>query len=74
MNAMTGIITTVAGNGVIGSAGDGGKAIIANLYNPRGICLDTSGRMYIADSLNHRIRMVINGIMWTLAGTYQCFL
>ena len=72
VNAVTGIITTVAGNGVIGSSGDGKSATSANLYNPRGICVDSSGSMYIADSANHRIRMVINGIMWTLAGTDNC--
>ena len=68
VNAVTGIITTVAGNGVLGSAGDGASAKSANLNYPKGICLDSSGKLYIADTSNNRIRVVINGIISTLAG------
>ena len=68
VNLVTKIISTVAGNGVAGSAGEGVSAISANLNLPTGICLDSSGILYIADTNNNRIRMVINGYISTLAG------
>lgn len=63
IDAKTGIITTVAGTGLIGFkgggySGDGGPAIFALLKFPRGITLDDAGNLFIADSLNHRIRGV----------------
>src|SRR5438309_629306 len=54
--AATGIITTVAGNGSFTFAGDGGAATGASLNQPRGVALDASGNLYIADQFNHRIR------------------
>ena len=54
----TGIITTVAGNGVAGFTGDGGPADSAELNQTRGIALDHFGNLYIADIQNHRIRKV----------------
>jgi sugar lactone lactonase YvrE len=54
----SGIITTVAGNGTAGYAGDGGAAILAQLYRPFGLAADSSGNLYIADSYNYRIRKV----------------
>jgi sugar lactone lactonase YvrE len=65
-----GIITTVAGNGVLGFAGDGGLATNANLRYPHGVALDAAGDLFIADSSNRRIREVdTNGFIWTVAGT-----
>jgi sugar lactone lactonase YvrE len=52
----TGIITTAAGNGQIGDAGDGGPAINASLNNPMGIAVDGKGNLYIADTGNNCIR------------------
>jgi sugar lactone lactonase YvrE len=68
--ATTGIITTVAGNGIYGYAGDGGAATSAILYNPHGVALDASGNLYIADTVNNRVRRVAatTGIITTLAG------
>lgn len=55
----TGVITTVAGSGVAGYAGDGGLATSARLDAPQGICIDrVRGRLYIADTLNHVVRVV----------------
>lgn len=54
----TGIITTVAGNGQIGYAGDGGPAISASLNVPMGIAADGDGYLYIADTGNNCIRRV----------------
>jgi NHL repeat len=66
----TGIITTVAGNGTEGYIGDGGPATSATLNHSNGVALDESGNIYIADSANHRIRMMTKsiGIISTLAG------
>ena len=67
----TGIITTVAGNGRSqGFAGDQGPASSARFLYPRGLTFDTDGNLYIADTLNDRIRMVSqNGTVTTVAGT-----
>ncbi len=64
-----GIITTVAGNGATGFAGDGGPATSAKLYYPTSVAIDALGTFYIADSNNHRIRAVSPaGIISTFAG------
>jgi sugar lactone lactonase YvrE len=64
-----GIISTVAGNGSLGFGGDGGAAASASLNNPRGVAVDASGNLYIADFLNQRIRKVnTSGIISTVAG------
>ena len=55
----SGIIHTVAGNGVGGYSGDGGPADSAEIYGPEGIAIDTCGNLYIADDGNNRIRKVI---------------
>ena len=70
VNASTGIISTVAGNGISGFGGDGGLATDANLYEPSGIALDALGNLYIADSHNNRIRKVDanTSIISTVAG------
>jgi uncharacterized protein (TIGR03437 family) len=66
----TGIISTVAGNGGAGYAGDGGPATSAQLYNPLGVAVDGSGNIYIGDSTNNRVRKVSSsGIITTVAGT-----
>ena len=53
-----GTITTVAGNGTWGFGGDNGPATSAQLNNPQGAALDSTGNLYIADTSNHRIRKV----------------
>ncbi|WP_167434103.1 cadherin-like beta sandwich domain-containing protein [Paenibacillus silvae] len=70
INATTGIITTVAGNGFAGYSGDGGAATTAQLGIPYGIALDSKDNLYIADMNNHRIRKVDakTGIITTVAG------
>ncbi len=66
----SGIITTVAGIGGSGFGGDGGPAAGAWLNTPRGVTVDTSGNVYIADTYNQRIRRVDgSGIITTVAGT-----
>jgi DNA-binding beta-propeller fold protein YncE len=64
-----GIITTVAGNGVGGFTGDGGPATTAELNQPTSVAIAQDGTIYIADSLNNRIRHVdAHGIITTIAG------
>jgi len=54
-----GVITTIAGNGTFGFAGDGGPATNAEFYAPLKIAVDASGRVYVADTNNSRIRVLI---------------
>src|ERR1700674_43710 len=54
----TGTITTVAGTGVSGYTGDGGKATAATLWYPLGVALDSSGNLFIADDFNNVLRKV----------------
>ena len=54
----TNIITTVAGDGDHGYLGDDGPATSAKLDKPSGVVVDSLGNIYIADTENHRIRMV----------------
>jgi hypothetical protein len=64
----TGTITTVAGS-ERGYGGDGGPATEANLSGPRGIAVDSSGNIYIADTGNLRVRKVdTTGTITTVAG------
>ena len=58
ISAGSGIITTIAGNGVAGFSGDGGPATSASLSGNFGAAVGTSGNLYIADSTNNRIREV----------------
>ena len=65
-----GNIFTVAGTGQFGYSGDGGPAAEARLTQPRGLAVDGSGNLYIADAGNHRIRKVdASGVITTAAGT-----
>ena len=65
-----GIISTVAGNGLQGSNGDGGPATNAQLSQAYGVVADNSGNIYIGDQGNHNIRLVNSaGIITTYAGT-----
>src|SRR5262249_29052303 len=52
VDAVTGIITTVAGTGVVGSGGDGGTATAATLGGPTGVAVDAAGNLFIADTGN----------------------
>ena len=69
VDAFNGIVTTIAGIGISGSGGDLGLAREADLYQPEDVAVDDLGRVYIADTGNHLIRMVdTEGIIDTLAG------
>ena len=65
-----GIITTIAGTGEVGAAGDGGPAIQAQLIIPTGVAIGPDGTLYIADPPSFRVRKVSrDGIIATVAGT-----
>ncbi len=65
-----GILSTVAGNGFQGYAGDGGTASAAQLNCPMGLALDRLGNLFIADDSNHCIRKVnTSGVISTFGGT-----
>src|SRR4029077_18913774 len=70
LDASTGVISTVAGNGTSGFAGDGGPATAAKLGYTPGFAWDSAGNLFLADQNNHRIRRVdaISGIITTVAG------
>lgn len=64
-----GVITTLAGNGVPGFTGDHGPARMAQLNNPQGIAVDSSGNVHVADTGNNRIRRIsTDGTIRTIAG------
>ncbi|MCK6685690.1 MAG: hypothetical protein L6R30_25095 [Thermoanaerobaculia bacterium] len=69
--AGSGVISTAAGNGSPGFSGDGGPATEAALANPSAVVTDISGNLYIADTVNQRIRRVdvASGVISTVAGT-----
>ena len=57
IDAATGIVTTIAG-GRLGGEGDGGPATEAGLDRPHGCGIDAQGNIFVADSNNHRVRVV----------------
>ena len=69
-----GTITTVAGNGTSSYSGDGGPATNAQL-GPRGVAVDASGNLFIADAANKRVRKVaVGGTITTVAGNGAVYL
>jgi hypothetical protein len=65
-----GIIQTVAGTGAPGFGGDGGLGVTALLNSPSGVAVDSNGNVYISDSGNNRIRMLVPaGLISTVGGS-----
>jgi len=72
VDAVTGVITTLAGTGQARFSGDGGPAAQAALNEPSALVMgDDDRRLYIADQSNHRVRMIDlrTGVIQTVAGT-----
>ena len=66
--AKGGVISTIAGNGTAGNGGDGGAGTSAQLASPMGLAVDTSGNVYVSDSLNAKVRKISGGVISTVAG------
>jgi uncharacterized protein (TIGR03437 family) len=65
-----GTVSTVAGTGSPGYTGDGDTSLALQLHGPAGLALDRDGNLYLADTLNHRVRMLTpGGVLSTAAGT-----
>jgi sugar lactone lactonase YvrE len=66
----TGVITTVAGTGIMGYTGDGGLATAADLNRPTGLAMDGAGNLYISDTYNGVVRKLATatGVITTYAG------
>lgn len=75
IDAVTGIVTTITGNGAAGFTGDGGPASDAELNFPVQIAFDSAGNLYIADYQNFRVRRVDakTGTIATIAGNGTSF-
>ena len=69
IDVITGIITTIAGNGTNTYSGDGGPAINAGLGYVYSICLDPNGNIYVGGSLHYIRKINTSGIITTYAGT-----
>ena len=66
---LTGTITTIAGSGIPGNAGDGGPATSAQLNSPQGLAVDSLGNVYVADAVNATVRMITpDGAIFRIAG------
>ena len=66
----SGVITTFAGTGELGSSGDGGLATHARLHHPLGVSVDLAGNVYVAEDGGGRIRRIDTaGVIKTVAGT-----
>lgn len=70
INVETGYIRTIAGNGIPGFSGDGGSPEKASLNRPVAVCSDYQNNIYIAESGNHSIRVILakRNRIYTLVG------
>ncbi len=62
--AADGTVTTIAGDGIIGAVD--GKGADARFYSPLDVAVSASGTIYVADTLNHAIRSINDGVVTTL--------
>ena len=67
--SISGIITTIGGNGIGGFNGDNIPATDASLNDPNGVAVDAGGNVYVTDRINNRVRKIsIGGTITTVAG------
>jgi uncharacterized protein (TIGR03437 family) len=73
LNPATGIVTTLAGTGQPGYAGNGTSALQAWMSSPLGLATDSKGGVYFADEYNHRVRRIAaDGTVSDFAGNGIC--
>jgi len=65
--SVKGLLTTITGTGAAGYLGDGGPAAAAQVAFPAGLAMGFDGALYIADSANHAVRRISNGVITTFA-------
>ncbi len=69
VDANTGMVNSIAGNGTLGFSGDGSSSPGSQLADPHDVVKDSAGNIYIADTLNGRIRRIdTTGTINTFAG------
>ena len=70
IDGKTGIVTTIAGNGIMGNSGNGGKATNASLTQPTGVAVDNSENIFIADEILSQVYEVDKrtGVIYLIAG------
>ncbi|HLY39446.1 MAG TPA: SMP-30/gluconolactonase/LRE family protein [Candidatus Binatia bacterium] len=69
-DAASGTVTTIVGNGALGSPTDGVPAVQSELNLPSGVALDTAGNLYIADEENDVVlQMTPDGVLHRFAGS-----
>src|ERR1700736_5874784 len=64
-----GILTVVAGNGILGLSGDGGPSTDASMLRPLDVAVDSAGNLYISDAGIFIRKVTPDGIISTFAGT-----
>ena len=71
IDAKTKVVTTIAGDGTEGFAGDGGKGSEVRFRQPHSVVLDGEGGLLVADTVNHRLRRIDleTGVVATISGT-----
>ncbi len=71
VDAVTGAIFTVVGNGIPAFSGDGGPATQASINTPSGLTMDGAGNIFFADTNSNAVRRVdaVSGVITTVAGT-----
>ncbi|MBC7554469.1 MAG: T9SS type A sorting domain-containing protein [Taibaiella sp.] len=70
VNLVSGLITTIAGTGAAGYAGDGGSATTAELHSPVNLAADNKGNIFVADYDNNVVREITaGGFIFTVAGS-----
>jgi len=70
IDMQTGIISTVAGICRYGYDGDDKPAVKSMLHAPEGVVFDVEDNLYVADTMNHRVRKIdaVTGLITTVAG------
>lgn len=71
IDAVTNVVTTIAGTGEVGFSGDGQDPLAAKLFFPSDLIVDAAGNVYFSDQLNHRVRRIAadGSAITTVAGS-----